>query len=137
MSNEAAMKRINERNAAHLLMTEFVKREASEIARALESIIVLHREVNYESLTENMSVVNQTFASLALTLIDHNAYLDPEDSDNMILPVGAKQMKVTIEDLSKFIKSTRLLLWMLFDKFEDDAAVKLASETFFEYDNQF
>ena len=136
MSNEAAMKRINERNAAHLLMTEFVKREASEIARALESIIVLHREVNYESLTENMSVVNQTFASLALTLIDHNAYLDPEDSDNMILPVGAKQMKVTIEDLSKFIKSTRLLLWMLFDKFEDDAAVKLASETFFEYDNQ-
>jgi len=131
------MKRINERNAAHLLMTEFVKREASEIARALESIIVLHREVNYESLTENMSVVNQTFASLALTLIDHNAYLDPEDSDNMILPVGAKQMKVTIEDLSKFIKSTRLLLWMLFDKFEDDAAVKLASETFFEYDNQF
>ena len=137
MSNEAAMKRINERNAAHLLMTEFVKREASEIARALESIVVLHREVNYESLTENMSVVNQTFASLALTLIDHNAYLDPEDSDNMILPVGAKQMKVTIEDLSKFIKSTRLLLWMLFDKFEDDAAVKLASETFFEYDNQF
>ena len=137
MSNEAAMKRINERNAAHLLMTEFVKREASEIARALESIIVLHREVNYESLTENMSVVNQTFASLALTLIDHNAYLDPEDSDNMILPVGAKQMKVTIEDLSKFIKSTRLLLWMLFDKFEEDAAVKLASETFFEYDNQF
>lgn len=136
MSNESVMKKLNERNAAHLLMTEFVKREASEIARALESIVTLHREVTYESLTENMSVVNQTFASIALTLIDHNAGLDPNDNDNMILPVGAKKMKGTIEDLSKFIKSTRVLLWLLLERFQDDAAVKLASETFWEYDNQ-
>jgi len=136
MSNEAVMKKINERNAAHLLMTEFVKREASEIARALEGIVTLHDEVTYESLTENMSVVNQTFASIALTLIDHNAGLDPNDNDNMILPVGAKKMKGTIEDLSKFIKSTRVLLWMLFEKFQDDSAVKLARDTFWEYDNQ-
>ena len=136
MSNESVMKRINDRNAAHLLMTEFVKREASDIATALESIVTLHREVTYESLTENMSVVNQTFASIALTLIDHNSGLDPEDNDNMILPVGAKKMKETIEDLSKFIKSTHRLLWVLLEKFENDSAVKLARDTFWEYDNQ-
>ena len=130
------MKKINERNAAHLLMTEFVKREASEIATALESIVPLHLQVNYESLTENMCVVNQTFASIALTLIDHNAGLEPNDNDNMILPVGANKMKETIEDLSKFIKSTRLLLWLLLEKYQDDSAIKLARDTFWEYDNK-
>lgn len=119
-----------------MLMTEFVKREASETARALESIVTLHREITYESLMENMSVVNQTFASIALTLIDHNGGLDPEDANNMSLPVGAKKMKGTIEDLSKFLLSTRVLLWMLFDRFQDDPAVRLACETFYEYDTR-
>ena len=136
MNNEAFSKKMKEQHAAHLLMTEFVKREADDIARALESIVTLHREVTYESLTENMSVVNQTFANLALTLIDHNSGLDPNDIDNMTLPVGAKKMNSTIEDLSKFIQHTRLLLFMLLEKHSNDPAVKLASETFWEYDTQ-
>lgn len=136
MSNEDVMKRINKRNSAHLLMTEFVKREASEIARALESIVTLYDEVSYEGLSEDMGVVNQTFASIALQLISHNAGLDPDDPDNMILPVGAKKMNSTIEELSKFIQSNRILLWMLFEKYQDDAAIKLARDTFWEYDSQ-
>jgi hypothetical protein len=83
-----------------------------------------------------MCVVNQAFASIALTLIDHNSSLDSDDPDNMILPVGANKMKSTIDDLSKFIQSTRFLLFMLFEKHQDDAAVKLARETFWDYDSQ-
>ena len=130
------MKKINERNAAHMLMTEFVKREADDIANALESIVTLYQEVSYETLTENMCVVNQAFASIALTLIDHNSSLDYDDPDNMILPVGANKMKSTIDDLSKFIQSTRFLLFMLFEKHQEDSAVKLARETFWDYDSQ-
>lgn len=136
MSKDSETKKFNERNAAHLLMTEFVKREADDIARALESIVTLYQEVSYETLTENMCVVNQAFASIALTLIDHNSWLEPDDRNNMVLPVGANKMKDTIYDLSKFIQSTRTLLFMLFDKFGEDSAIKLARETFWDYDSQ-
>lgn len=136
MSNETLKKKQNEERAAHLLMTEFVKREADDIARALESIIPLENEVSYESLEQSMGVVNQTFASIALQLIHHNSNLNPTDPDNMVLPVGAKTMNDTIEEMSKFIHSVRLLLWILQNKFNDDPAVKLASETFYNYQPQ-
>lgn len=136
MTNKEWEKKMNERNAAHLLMTEFVKREASEIARAFESIVPLQYEVSYESLERSMSVVNQTFASVALKLIDHNSYLEPSDPNNIELPVGAKTMNDTIEEMSKFIHSVRILLFMLQDKFGDDPAIKLAYETFTNYQAQ-
>ena len=93
---EAWQKKLNQEHAAHLLMVEFVKRESDHIARALESIIPLEHEVSYESLEQDMGVVNQTFASIALQLIAHNSLLDPTDPDNMVLPVGAKVMNDTI-----------------------------------------
>lgn len=136
MSNEELIKKQNERNAAHMLLTEFVKREASEIAKALESIIPLNNQVTYETLEHGMSVVNQTFASVALQLIEHNSLLDPTDPNNMVLPVGARIMNDTIEELSKFIHSVQHLLWILQEKFYDDAAIKLADETFSKYDAQ-
>ena len=139
MSNkkdEAWQKKLNQEHAAHLLMVEFVKREADHIARALESIIPLEHEVSYESLEQDMGVVNQTFASIALQLIAHNSLLDPTDPDNMVLPVGAKVMNDTIEEMSKFIHSVRLLLWILQEKFQDDPAVKLAGEVFYKYQPQ-
>ena len=139
MSNkkdEAWQKKLNEERAAHLLMTEFVKREADDIARALECIIPLQDEVSYESLEKNMSVVNQTFASIALQLIHHNSYLEPTDPDNMVLPVGAKTMNETIEEMAKFIHSVRSLLFVLQTKHRDEPAIKLANETFFKYQPQ-
>lgn len=139
MSNkkeEAWQKKLNQEHAAHLLMVEFVKRESGHIARALESIIQLEHEVSYESLEQGMGVVNQTFASIALQLIAHNSLLDPTDPDNMVLPVGAKVMNDTIEEMSKFIHSVRLLLWILQTKFNDDPAIKLAGEVFYKYQPQ-
>ena len=134
--NEKLEKEMNQRNAAHLLMTEFVKREASDIARALENIVPLEDDVSYESLEQSMGVVNQTFASIALQLIHHNSLLDPTDPDNMVLPVGAKTMNETIEEMSKFIHSIRLLLWTLQDRYRDDPAIKLAREVFYNYQPQ-
>ena len=129
-------KKLNEQHAAHLLMTEFVKREADDIARALERIIPLKDEITYESLENNMSVVNQTFASIALQLIHHNSNLDPTDAENMTLPVGAKKMNDTIEDMARFIQSVRTLLWMLQDKHKDDPAIKITDQAFYDYQPQ-
>lgn len=134
--DEKWQKKLNDERAAHLLMTEFVKREASDIARALESIIPLRHEVTYASLEQNMGVVNQTFASIALQLIHHNSSLEPGDPDSIHLPVGAKTMGETIEDLSKFIHSVRHLLWVLQEKFADDKALYLADQVFFDYEPQ-
>ena len=139
MSNEKEekwQKKLNKQHAAHLLMTEFVKREADYVARALESIIPLENEVSYESLEQGMGVVNQTFASIALQLIHHNSLLDANDPDNMALPVPAKTMNETIEEMAKFIHSVRSLLWMLQEKFNDDPAIKLAGEAFYDYKPQ-
>lgn len=135
MSKESS-KRIDNRNAAHLLMTKFVEREADFIAMALEYIIPLRNEVTYDRLEKDMSVVNQTFASLALQVISHNSSLDDEDPDVMYLPVGAKEMRDTLEELSKFIHSVRHLLFFLYDKYRDDVAVKMADEIFSEFDPQ-
>ena len=135
MSKESS-KRIDNRNAAHLLMTKFVEREANFIAMALEYIIPLRDEVTYDRLEKDMSVVNQTFASMALQVISHNAPLDPDDPDVMYLPVGAKEMRDAIEELSKFIHSVRHLLFFLYDKYRDDVAVKMAYEIFSEFDPQ-
>ena len=117
-------------------MTKFVEREANFIAMALEYIIPLRDEVTYERLEKDMSVVNQTFASLALQVISHNSSLDDEDPDVMYLPVGAKEMRDTLEELSKFIHSVRHLLFFLYDKYRDDVAVKMADEIFSEFDPQ-
>ena len=135
MSKESS-KRIDNRNAAHLLMTKFVEREANFIAMALEYIIPLRDEVTYDRLEKDMSVVNQTFASLALQVISHNSSLDDEDPDVMYLPVGAKEMRDTLEELSKFIHSVRHLLFFLYDKYRDDVAVKMADEIFSDFDPQ-
>lgn len=134
--NEEWKKKLNEQHAAHLLMTEFVKREADDIARALEYIIPLKDEITYDSLENNMSVVNQTFASIALQLIHHNSNLDPNDADNMTLPVGAKKMNDTIEDMARFIQSVRTLLWMLQNKYRDDPAIKMTDQAFYDYQPQ-
>ena len=139
MSNkkeEANQRKMNQASAAHMLMIEFVKREADHIARALESIIPLEAEVSYESLEQGMGVVNHTFASIALQLIAHNSLLDPNDPDKMVLPVGAKTMNDTIEEMSKFIHSVRTLLWVIQEKFQYDPAIKLAGEAFYEYQPQ-
>ena len=90
MSNEEFERKQTEQKAAHMLMVEFVKSNADLMATVLEPIVATWGEVTYPSLKDNMGVVSQVFAGVALELIDHNSSLDPEDCDNMVLPVGAK-----------------------------------------------
>ena len=113
MSKEEFKKKQEEQIAAHMLMMEFVKSHADLMATVLEPIVAMWGEVTYPSLKDNMGVVSHVFAGVALELIDHNSNLEPEDVNNMVLPVGAKTMNNTIEELSKFIASVRHLFVLL------------------------
>lgn len=137
MSNNKEWKRMmDEQRAAHLLMVEFVKNNANVVASVLEPIIGLWHEVTYESLKDNVGVVSQVFAGVALTLIDHNSNFDRNDPDNMVLPVGARTMNNTIEDLSKFIESTRSLFMFLIEKYDDSPAIDMTKRAFYKYEPQ-
>ena len=136
MSNEEFKKKQEEQIAAHMLMVEFVKNNADLMARVMEPIVATWGEVTYESLKTNMGVVSQVFAGVALELIDHNSNLDPEDSENMVLPVGAKTMSSTIDELSKFIASVRYLFVLFIDKNIDHPAIDMVRRAFYKYEAQ-
>ena len=136
MSNEEFKKKQEEQRAAHMLMVEFVKSNADLMATVLEPIVATWGEVTYPSLKDNMGVVSQVFAGVALELIDHNSNLEPEDVNNMVLPVGAKTMSSTIEDLSKFIAAVRYLFVLFIDKNIDHPAIDMVRRAFYKYEAQ-
>ena len=136
MSKEEFKKKQEEQRAAHMLMMEFVKSHADLMATELEPIVAMWGEVTYPSLKDNMGVVSQVFAGVALELIDHNSNLDPEDVNNMVLPVGAKTMNNTIEELSKFIASVRHLFVLFIDKNIDHPAIDMVRRAFYKYEAQ-
>jgi hypothetical protein len=136
MSNEEFKKKQEEQRAAHMLMVEFVKSNADLMAKVLEPIVATWGEVTYESLKTNMGVVSQVFAGVALELIDHNSNLDPEDCDNMVLPVGAKTMSSTIDEFSKFIAAVRYLFVLFIDKNIDHPAIDMVRRAFYKYEAQ-
>ena len=136
MSNEEFERKQTEQKAAHMLMVEFVKSNADLMATVLEPIVATWGEVTYASLKDNMGVVSQVFAGVALELIDHNSSLDPEDCDNMVLPVGAKTMNSTIEELSKFITSVRTLFVLFIDKNINHPAIDMVRRAFYKYEAQ-
>lgn len=119
-----------------MLLVEFVKNNPDEVANALQPIIAMWGEVTFESLKNDMGVVSQVFAGLALQLIEHNSALEPEDSDNMILPVGAKTMNDTLESLAKFIDSTREMWLMLINKNINRPAFDMVRQAFWKYEAQ-
>ena len=97
------MKEQRERQAAHMLMVDYVKNNADLIAEVLEPIVATWFEISYASLKDSMGVVSQVFAGIALELIEHNSGLDPEDVENMVLPV--------LSSLSTRKSKTLLLKW--------------------------
>lgn len=136
MSNKDFESKCNEQKAAHMLMTDFVKNNADLVAKVLEPIVGLWGEVTYETLKNDVSVVSQVFAGVALQLIDHNDSLDRDDPDNMILPVGAKTMNSTIEGLAKMTAAMRSLFVLLIDKYYDNPAFEMSCRAFYKYEAQ-
>ena len=123
-------------NAVFLIMPSLIVCRNLFWQEYWKPIVATWGEVTYPSLKDNMGVVSQVFAGVALELIDHNSDLEPEDADNMVLPVGAKTMSSTIEELSKFIAAVRYLFVLFIDKNIDHPAIEMVRRAFYKYEAQ-
>ena len=93
-----------ERMAAHQLMTQFVKDNASEVAHAISELVpFICGEANLSSLKSDLNTVNITFATVALDVIRSRNNEDKEGVP-LCLPVDALEMQNALYELSRFFK---------------------------------
>ena len=93
-----------ERMAAHQLMTQFVKDNASEVAHAISELVpFICGEADLSSLKSDLNTVNITFATVALDVIRSRNNEDREGIP-LCLPVDALEMQNALYELSRFFK---------------------------------
>ena len=93
-----------ERMAAHQLMTQFVKDNASEVAHAISELVpFICGEANLSSLKSDLNTVNITFATVALDVIRSRNNEDREGVP-LCLPADALEMQNALYELSRFFK---------------------------------
>ena len=92
-----------QRDAAHMLLVDYIGKNPEQIARAIEKIIPFFYECTFSGLQIAMNTVNATIASVALNVIKSCA-TEEDDADKMNLPVDAEEMETAIYYLSRFIK---------------------------------
>lgn len=122
-----------QRNAAHLLMKEYVKNNADSVASVLESILPFFQECTYAGLQSSMNTVNVTFASVALDVIKSTWETESESPDRLCLPADATDMKTAIFYLSKIIDKLGMLS-CLAENNKNDPAIKMCIETNYNCD---
>ena len=101
--SEKDAKTLAEIRAAHQLMTDFVKENASGVASAICDLVpFLCSECNMSMLKSSLNVVNITFATVALNVIKSRNEID--DDTALCLPADAMEMQNALYDLSRFLK---------------------------------
>lgn len=129
MSNEKNFeKRIAEKSAAHMLMTNWVKENTDRVANVLEDLIpFMIGECELDELNTSLNVVNTTFASIALEVIKAS-----RDKDNTLcLPMDATQMQNALFNLNKFLRRLERLD-LMFQQYKDNPAFKMCQTAFEE-----
>lgn len=91
------------KNAAVLLLDDYIRQNSKKVAGVLADIIPFFDECSWDGLRSAVSCVNTTFATVALDVIkDHDAK-DEDDPDRRLLPCGADDMQQAVFYLTKFI----------------------------------
>lgn len=118
-----------ERMAAHQLMTQFVKDNASEVAHAISELVpFICGEANLSSLKSDLNTVNITFATVALDVIRSRNNEDREGIP-LCLPVDALEMQNALYELSRFFKMFAPMA-ALFELNKDMPAFKMSISCF-------
>lgn len=90
------------KDAARLLLKDYIVKNPDEIAATIEKIIPFFYDCDLIGLQSAMNTVNATFAAVALDVIKDCA--NEEDCyDRLSLPVDAEDMKTAIYYLSRFV----------------------------------
>lgn len=117
-----------EKNAARMLLEDYIKNNVKIVALALEEIIPFFYECSLPGLQSCMNTVNVTFASVALNVIESTAEHGNEmDSDRQYLPVDAGEMRKAIYYISKFVEAVGPLSAFCS---QDTPAVKMCRQAF-------
>ena len=94
-----------ERMAAHQLMTQFVKDNASEVAHVISELVpFICGEADLSSLKSDLNTVNITFATVALDVIRSRNNEDTKEGVPLCLPADALEMQNALYELSRFFK---------------------------------
>ena len=118
-----------ERMAAHQLMTQFVKDNASEVAHAISELVpFICGEADLSSLKSDLNTVNITFATVALDVIRSRNNEDREGIP-LCLPVDALEMQNALYELSRFFKMFAPMA-ALFEQNKDMPAFKMSISCF-------
>ena len=118
-----------ERMAAHQLMTQFVKDNASEVAHAISELVpFICGEADLSSLKSDLNTVNITFATVALDVI-RSRNNDDREGIPLCLPVDALEMQNALYELSRFFKMFAPMA-ALFEQNKDMPAFKMSISCF-------
>ena len=117
-----------EKNAAMMLLKDYIVNHPSDIVMALENIIPFFRECSLAGLQDSLNTVNVVFASVALDVVN-TSWMDDEDEEKQYLPVDATQMKHAIYYLSKFIGRIGVLA-ALVESNSQTPAFKMTTDAF-------
>ena len=107
MKKELYETQLAEREAAHMLLKNYVEKNSNIIATSLENLIPFFQDCSLHGLQSAINTVNVTFASVALKVIETGVNFERgeiEDTDRQYLPVDAGQMQSAIYYLSRFIE---------------------------------
>lgn len=107
MSNQElnqAKQALAEMQAAHQLMTQWVKDNAGEVAGAISTMVpFICGECNTSDLANAMNVVNIVFANVALDVIKSRNKMGDDSDQCLCLPADACSMQNAIDTLSRFL----------------------------------
>jgi hypothetical protein len=115
--------------AAHMLMTEFVKENADDIASIIGELTpFLLCETDLSGIRNYMNVVNATFATVALEVIKGNNVEEPEH-ETLSLPVDANRMQNSIFTLNRMLDRLSHLFYFI-EIHEKVPAFKMCQEAY-------
>lgn len=101
-TNEKWEAEMAEKNAARMLLKDYVINHPGDVVFAIENIIPFFSECSLIGLQKAMNTVNATFAAVALDVVKASSEED-DNFDRLQLPVDAEDMKTAIYYLSRFI----------------------------------
>ena len=118
MSNEDLMKdpAYANRIAAHQLMTQWVKDNASEVAHSISELTsYICGENNLASMQRSLNTINVTFATIALEVVKQRNESEAEGNKRMplCLPADAIEMQNALYDFSRFMKRFAAMAHMI------------------------
>ena len=101
------LKRMADKQETAMLMEQWVRDNAKEVAFALSDLVpFICDECTLSDLKDWLNTVNVTFASVALNVIKQRKEAETESNKHipMCLPCDATAMDMTLYNLSRFMK---------------------------------